>query len=104
MICQLCKRSFPHRKGRFCGTCKKPTPISTELRDLMKVADKIALYASHALHCQWGLRRQEPCKCGMSEAWDNYQLEKDRITANAVGEGRGTPRTSPPPCSQEDHT
>ena len=24
MICLGCNRSFPHRKGRFCGTCYQP--------------------------------------------------------------------------------
>lgn len=24
MICQWCKRDFPKRKGRFCGTCYPP--------------------------------------------------------------------------------
>ena len=24
MKCQWCKREFPHKKGRFCGTCFGP--------------------------------------------------------------------------------
>ena len=30
MICQWCKRSFPGRTGRFCGTCQRPDGVRPE--------------------------------------------------------------------------
>jgi len=30
MKCEWCKKDFPHRKGRFCGTCQKPEKPTRE--------------------------------------------------------------------------
>jgi hypothetical protein len=32
MICQQCHQSFPHRKGRYCGTCLPSTPRAPHYR------------------------------------------------------------------------
>ena len=46
MICQWCHRSFPHKKGRFCGSCYGPDQLQPKQKDKPMKPKKADVYVT----------------------------------------------------------
>jgi predicted amidophosphoribosyltransferase len=51
MKCQQCGKEFPTRKGRFCGTCFKPTPyVKIDKKVLFRLMHSHSMLAQAEYH------------------------------------------------------
>ena len=70
MICQWCKKSFPHRTGRFCGTCQDPKRKETieDVRlELLGVRGLLVKISAHVERIPTYYCTTTPCSCWYCE-------------------------------------
>ena len=86
MKCQWCGKEFPHRKGRFCGTCQRPKGESVSIRGAkQRILDRMECTTFDCDDLRDKLRNKaEFCReCGNDGAKQIDKLESEILVLRA---------------------